>query len=125
MLAASVQGRRDLRTSIRFTTVLPVHIRAPDFAEVTAIARNISSGGMLLETPVSLLLGSELEVRFEIPDSHASIRVRAEVKNHYAFNYVQHGAIVSARGVGVRFLEFIEDGGELLRLSLTRMRTLH
>ena len=125
MLAASLPRRRDQRTAMRFTTVLPVHIRAPDFAEVTAIARNISTGGMLLETPVSLLLGTELEVRFEIPDSHASIRVRSEVKNHYAFNYVQRGAIVSARGVGVRFLEFLEDGGELLRLSLTRMRTLH
>jgi hypothetical protein len=124
-MLAFIPGRRDLRTAMRFTTVLPVHIRAPDFAEVTAIARNISSSGMLVETSVSLLLGSEVEVRFEIPDSHASIRVRAEVKNHYAFNYVQRGAIVSARGIGVRFQEFIEDGGELLRLSLTRMRTLH
>jgi hypothetical protein len=124
-MLASLPGRRDLRTSIRFTTVLPIHIRAPEFSEVAAVARNISGGGMLLETQVVLLLGTELEVRFEIPDSHASIRVRTEVKNHYAFNYVHRGAIVSARGVGVKFLEFLEDGGELLRLSLTLMRTLH
>ena len=116
---------RDKRTSIRFNTILPVHIRAPDFAEVGAIARNISTGGMLIETPIALPLASELEIRFEIPDSQASILARAEVKNYYAFNYNHRGALVSARGVGVRFLEFMQDGGELLRLSLTRMRTLH
>ena len=77
------------------------------------------------ETITSPPLGSEIRVSFEMPDSQASIIARAEVKNHYVFNYCEDGVLRWARGMGVRFVEFMEDAEEALRLSLTRCRTLH
>lgn len=115
----------DKRTSIRFTKVFRVNISSEDFGEVGAVARNISAGGMLIETPSPLPLGSAVKVHFQIPDSHDAIVARAEVKNHYAFNYYDAGERRWARGMGVRFTEFVEDGADLLRVSLTRFRTLH
>jgi hypothetical protein len=115
----------DKRTSIRFNKVFKVSVSTEDYAEVDAVARNISAGGMLIETITPPPLGSEVRVRFDIPDSQASIVARAEVKNHYVFNYCEDGILRWARGMGVRFVEFLEDGEEMLRLSLTRSRTLH
>ena len=116
---------RDQRTSFRFTRVIPVSFASEEYAEVRAIARNISSGGMLIETPCPPALGCEVRIHFEIPDSQASIMARAEVKNHYVFNYSENGEPRVARGMGVRFLEFVEDGEQRLRSSFTRWRTLH
>ncbi len=116
---------RDQRAAMRFEKVIPVAVESEDYGELGAVARNISTGGMLIETPSPMPLGSEVRVHFQIPDSQASVVVRAEVKNHYAFNYCDDGEPRHARGMGVRFLEFVEDGGEVLRLSLTRFRTLH
>ena len=95
------------------------------YGELQAVARNISAGGMMIETALPFPLGTEMTVAFEMPDSHAAITARAEVKNHYAFNYCESGEPRSARGIGVRFLEFVEDGDRVLRSSLTRARTLH
>jgi c-di-GMP-binding flagellar brake protein YcgR len=116
---------RDQRTSIRFNKIFKVTVSTEEFAEIDAVARNISAGGMLIETVSPSPLGSEIRVRFDIPDSQASIVARAEVKNHYVFNYNEDGRPRWARGMGVRFLEFVEDGEEMLRLSLTKCRTLH
>ena len=46
---------------------------------------------MLIETPFPPALGTEVRIHFQIPDSQASIMVRAEVKNHYVFNYSDNG----------------------------------
>jgi hypothetical protein len=116
---------REQRASIRFNKVFQVQISSEDFGEVHAVARNISTGGMQLETPATLPLGAVLEVRFQIPDSDASLIARAEVKNHYVFNYVEDGALRWARGMGVRFLEFLSDNGQATLRSSLRMRTLH
>ena len=115
----------DRRASIRFDKVFRVTVATEGYGEMQAIARNISSGGMMIETPMPFPLGSALTVAFEMPDSHAAITARAEVKNHYAFNYVESGEPRSSRGIGVRFLEFVEDGLHVLRSHLTRARTLH
>jgi hypothetical protein len=115
----------DKRASIRFNKIFKVTISTEEYADLDAVARNISAGGMLIETVSPSPLGSEVRVRFDIPDSQASIVARAEVKNHYVFNYCEDGAPRWARGMGVRFVEFVEDGEEMLRLSLTKCRTLH
>jgi PilZ domain-containing protein len=95
------------------------------FAEFEAVARNISMGGMLIESPSLPSLGSVIRVSFQMPDSDATLVALAEVKNHYVFNYHEGGGLRWARGVGVRFVEFLTDVdlGEALRA--TRMRTLH
>jgi len=118
---------REQRASIRFNKVFEVSLSSEEYGEIGAVARNISVGGMLIETPSVPPLGCEVRIRFQIPDSDASIIVRGEVKNHYVFNYAEGGALRWARGIGVRFLEFLSDGADQLRVSLdrSRMRTLH
>jgi hypothetical protein len=118
---------RDQRASIRFNKVFEVSLASEEYGEIGAVARNISLGGMLIETPSLPPLGSEVRIRFQIPDSDASIIVRGEVKNHYVFNFADAGALRWARGIGVRFLEFLSDGADQLKVSLSRsrMRTLH
>jgi hypothetical protein len=115
------------RASIRFNKVFEVSLSSEEYGEIGAVARNISIGGMLIETPSVPPLGSEVRIRFQIPDSDASIIVRGEVKNHYVFNFAEAGALRWARGIGVRFLEFLADGADQLKVSLgrSRMRTLH
>ncbi len=110
---------------MRFDKVFPVSISAECYGEVAAVARNISAGGMLIETPFPFPLGSEVRVHFQMPDSRGAISVRAEVKNHYALNYCEGDEQHSARGMGVRFLEFVQDGAERLEVSLSGARTLH
>ena len=118
---------REQRATIRFNKVFEVSLSSEDYGEIGAVSRNISVGGMLIETASVPPLGCEVRIRFQIPDSDASIIVRGEVKNHYVFNYAEGGALRWARGIGVRFLEFMSDGADQLRISLdrSRMRTLH
>src|SRR5688572_7194326 len=99
---------RDRRASIRFDKVFRVIVQTEGYGEMHAIARNISEGGMMIETPLPFPLGTELTIAFEMPDSHAAITAKAEVKNHYAFNYNESGEPRAARGIGIRFLEFWE-----------------
>jgi hypothetical protein len=115
----------DKRTSIRFLKVIRVSISSEEFAEIPAVARNISAGGMLIETCQPPPLGTEVTIHFRMPDSDADITVRAEVKNHYFFNYWEDGEPRRASGMGVRFVQFVDDGEEAMRSSFTRWRTLH
>jgi len=115
----------DKRASIRFLKVIPVTVSSEEFAECAAVARNISAGGMLIEQVQPPPLGTEVTVAFRMPDSDAAICGRAEVKNHYFFNYWEDGEPRRASGMGVRFLEFVEDSEAALRSSFARWRTLH
>ena len=127
MAPMSLPRPREQRASIRFNKVFEVTLASEEYGEIGAIARNISIGGMLIATPSVPPLGSEVRIRFQIPDSDASIIVRGEVKNHYVFNFADGGALRWARGIGVKFIEFLSEGADALRISLTRgrMRTLH
>jgi hypothetical protein len=120
---------RDRRASIRFDKVFKVTVQTEGYGEMQAVARNISEGGMMIETPMPFPLGTELTVAFEMPDSHSTISARAEVKNHYAFNYSESGEPRSARGIGIRFVEFREPAERSGRTDVppppTRARTLH
>ena len=118
---------REQRTSIRFEKVFRVSISGEGFAELDAVARNISTGGMLIETPSLPTLGSVIQIRFQVPGSDSDMVAVGEVKNHYVFNYNENGCLRWARGIGVRFVEFVADDPPDLAGQLTRerMRTLH
>jgi hypothetical protein len=120
--------RREKRAELRFDNAFPVDISSEVFGDTPAIARNISAGGMFVELPEPLPLGSEVKVRFSTPDSDAEIVVRGEIKGHYFLNYAAKNRDPrSLVGMGVRFSAFEQDGRETLGLSLTRMsmRTTH
>ncbi len=113
------------RQAMRFETAFPVILSSDNFGECNAMARNISSGGILLELSEPLPLGTEVRVHFAMPESMATIVARGEVKNHYFLNFSDAGGARSLTGMAVRFTEFEADSQEMMGLGMTRMRILH
>ncbi len=115
------------RAAYRFEKVFPVILSTEEFGEVNAMARNISAGGILIEIPDPMPLGTAVRVHFFMPDSQATIIARGEVKNHYFLNFndPQGGGQRSLTGMAIKFSEFEAEAAEMLGLGLTRMRILH
>lgn len=116
---------RDTRLHMRFDKAFPVIVGSEIYGECQAVARNISEGGMMVEMIDPLPLGSFVTVHFEVPDCPGDIVVRAEVKHHYCFNFASADQPSSTRGIGLRFVEFIDDAADRLAESFTRSRVLH
>lgn len=113
------------RQHLRFDKLFPVKVDSILFGELSCIARNVSAGGIFLETRDPLPLGARVRVSFLNPEETAEIVAVGEVKNHYFVNYVQHGITQSVSGMAVRFLKFEDDSQAVLRECLDRMRVLH
>jgi hypothetical protein len=113
------------RAALRFEKVFPVILSTEEFGECNAMARNISAGGILIELPDPMPLGTEVRVHFMMPDSQATIIAKGEVKNHYFLNFTDGGGQRSLCGMAIKFTEFEADSQEMMGLGLTRMRILH
>ena len=97
------------RLDIRLNKAFQVQVSSEVDGECVAVARNVSAGGMFVEMRDPPPLGTVVTVTFEPPGGGDVIRVSAEVKHHFCFNYQQAGEPSSARGVGLRFIEFLEE----------------
>lgn len=117
--------RREDRLHMRLDKVFPVVVCSEIFGDGAGIARNISMGGMLVEMFEPLPLGSCVTVRFAMADCSGEIAVQAEVKHHYCFNFAQGNELSSSRGIGLRFVAFIEDSADRLQDTFRRQRVLH
>ncbi len=95
------------------------------FGDLPCVARNVSEGGIFLETPEPLPLGARVRVRFLTHDESAEVVALGEVKNHYFMNFVQDGTSRSVSGMAVRFFAFEEESQHVLRDCLNRFRVLH
>lgn len=102
------------RIHTRFDKAFLVVIGSELYGDSTAIARNISAGGILVEMPYAPPLGTVVTVHFqhhregELMDE---IVARAEVKHHHYLNFT--GATdesSSTRAIGLRFIEFVDPG---------------
>ncbi len=118
-------ARSNKRFYMRFDKAFAVTIGSEIYGDSAGVARNISEGGMFVEIIDPPPLGTVVTVHFRIPGSAEDIVARAEVKHHYCLNLAQAGEPTAARGIGVRFIEFVEDGGRRLRNTFTRHRTIH
>jgi hypothetical protein len=108
-----VERRIEKRIHTRFDKVFLVVIGSELFGDSFAIARNVSSGGILVEMTYAPPLGSVVTVHFQ--HAHEDERIdeivaRAEVKHHHYLNFTGSGEAASTRAIGLRFLEFVELG---------------
>lgn len=110
---------------MRFDKAFPVIVGSEIYGDSAGIARNISLGGMMVEMVEPVPLATFVTVHFRIPDSAGDIVVRAEVKHHYCLNFACDSEPSRARGVGLRFVEFIEDCADRWHATFTRNRVLH
>jgi len=118
-------GISEKRQHLRFDKMLAVSLDSPHQPAARYIARNVSEGGMFLESRDPLPLGSTVRVHFAMPDSDDEITAVGEVKNHYFLNFADAGGPRAICGMGIRFLAFEADGAESLQTCLRRCRVLH
>ncbi len=113
------------RLAMRFDKVFPVTLSSDHFGECNVMARNVSSGGILLELADPLPLGTAVRIQFAAPDSQATIVAHGEVKNHYFLNFGDSSGPRSLTGMAIRFTRFDDEAEDTLDLGLRRMRILH
>lgn len=116
---------QDNREHLRFDKVFPVRVESILFGEAHCVARNVSAGGIFLETSDPLPLGARVRVCFLTPDESAEIVAIGEVKNHYFMNFVDKGTSRSVTGMAVRFSAFEDESQQILSECLNRLRVLH
>jgi CheY-like chemotaxis protein len=67
------------RRQARFTVAFDVEAVVGGTEPTSANALNLSVSGMLLESPVGLAVGDEVQLRFQIPDSEHTVATTARV----------------------------------------------
>lgn len=96
---------KERRSSIRFDKAFPVYL-AGEEGVTRGIARNISTGGMFIETREPYRLGARIRITFVSPDTTTEISVTAEVRYQCFLSYGGEGETENQlRGMGVRFID--------------------
>lgn len=102
------------RVHSRFDKAFLVMIGSELYGDSSAVARNVSTGGILVEMSYAPPLGTVVTVHFQHArgdDLLDEIVVRAEVKHHHYLNFGAIGeTATSTRAIGLRFLEFVDAG---------------
>lgn len=112
--ATAAERRFDKRINIRFDKLFPILVGSDIFGDTVGVARNISSGGMLIEMAQPLPLGSVVTIHFRCTREDGTVDelvARAEVKHHHILNFGAGGEASAARATGVRFLDFDDRPG--------------
>jgi hypothetical protein len=116
---------RERRRYLRFDQMFTVSLEAPQMGAQRYVARNVSEGGMFLESCEPLPLGCPVRVHFAMPDGGGEIVAHGEVKNHYFLNYADATGPRAVSGMGIRFVAFESEGENALADDLKRFRVLH
>jgi hypothetical protein len=100
---------KERRTAIRFDKAFPVYLSGEE-GVTRGIARNISDGGMFIETREPYRLGSRIKVTFVANESSAEITMVGEVRYQCFLSYGGDGPGEEnqLRGMGVRFVDVEE-----------------
>jgi hypothetical protein len=110
----------DRRNSIRFDAFCIVQVQSSEHGISHCVARNVSEGGVFLETRETLPLGTAIRVWFFAQDGAPRISAIGEVKRHYCLHYMRDDKPQSLTGMGVTFLEFEDRSDELVSTVLRR-----
>lgn len=119
---AQSHERRDRRGSSRFDKAFPVYLSSSQ-GIFRGVARNISSGGMFIETRELQPLGEKVTVCFADHGSGVELAVISEVRYQCVLEYGGRDGRSALRGMGVRFLE-VEESGDGFRTELVEP-TMH
>jgi uncharacterized protein (TIGR02266 family) len=84
------------RTDPRYTRRLEVELIVGD-SKRTAFTRNISLGGVFIETTDLMPLSTKLLIRFQVPTQPEPIEVGGEVR------WLENGMPNQSSGMGIRF----------------------
>ncbi|MBK9037128.1 MAG: PilZ domain-containing protein [Myxococcales bacterium] len=102
--------------------LFPCVLASELYGETTVVVRNVSAGGMMVQSSEILPLGTVVTVHFRMSDCDDEIVAQAEVKHHLCLNFGAHGdEPQAARAMGLRFLDFDTE----LPLTLPGQRILH
>ena len=93
------------RGSGRFDKVFAVYLTG-DNGLARGIARNISDGGMFIETREPFPLGSKIWITFTEDTSGTELSALAEVRYQCFLNYAGPPGANALRGMGIRFVQF-------------------
>jgi len=122
---------KERRGSIRFDKAFPVYL-AGEEGMTRGIARNISDGGMFIETREPYRLGAQVRVTFVSPDNGTEITMLGEVRYQCFLSYGNGSEGESQlRGMGLRFLKAEQQEMGLAKplgdreLASLRNRVLH
>lgn len=98
-------AEQDRRKASRFDKVFAVYLTG-DEGLARGIARNISDGGMFIETREPFPLGSQIWVTFSDEVTGAELSALAEVRYQCFLQYAGPPGKNALRGMGVRFVSF-------------------
>ena len=100
---------RDRRKDERFDKVFSVYITGA-WGSSFGIARNISEGGMFIETLDPYPLASKMEITFAPPNGDTEMTAVGEVVHLCFLNQTAGGGRKKVMvGMGVRFVHFVEE----------------
>jgi hypothetical protein len=102
---AQFPARSERRRTSRFDKVFPVWLSL-DCGKYRGIARNISAGGMFIETRDPAPLGGKVAVVFADQDTGVELQASAEVRYQCSIEYGGPTGPLALRGMGVRFVGF-------------------
>lgn len=84
-------------------------------------SQNISCGGMFIQTKAKPEPRSRVELTIELPDTGEQVKVLAEVVHVLSPDKAEILNGDSVPGVGIQFIEFMEDGGEKLQQYVKKL----
>jgi type IV pilus assembly protein PilZ len=125
MEEATIQSSQERRNWLRLDKVFPVLVESDQWGFVNCLARNISCGGIFIQTPEPLPLGCQIRVYFALPEADVGISATGQVKNHYYLNYLSESGPICVRGMGVRFTQFEDSGAERISRTIRIVRPVH
>lgn len=107
----------DQRHSARVQRAFTVSVTSEHHGHSYAIARNVSSGGILVETNDTFPLGTPVQVQFLIPEAHAQITFDGEVKHRFSLNFSTAGRAQKMTAMGIRFVGFTKPMSPAVALT--------
>ena len=100
---------KNRRTGRRFDKVFSVYIHGA-WGSAFGIARNISEGGMFIESSDPYPLGSRMQITFYFPSGDTEMSAVGEVVHLCFLNQTAAGGRRELMvGMGVRFVGFVEE----------------